>query len=362
MSQFQHAKALVREFYRELESATPDTVEDILGRYISDSIQWHGVYPFEEQRSVSAVSEVFWQPLLRSWSPLQRREDVFFAGYNDVFEHVDGKEQPWPVDIDQATHQTASGDIWVVSMGHFAGVLSQDWLGLPASGKLTFLRYADFNCVRDGKIVRSGFFCDIIDVMHQLGINPLPVQTGASFVYPGPRTHDGMLFVDQNPEEGVATQELLNRMIDDLNQLNLSGQDFCPPEYLARTWREDMLWYGPAGIGATFGIKGFQAQHQRPFRTGLGGKTFNGHVARFAEGNYAGFFGWPNLSNTPTGGFLGLPASDVKADMRVVDIYRREGDKLAENWVLIDLPYWLKQQGLDILQRTTGIVNPLGTT
>ena len=82
---------------------------------------------------------------------------------------------------------------------------------------------------------------------------------------------------------------------------------------------------------------------------------FNGHVSRFAEGNYACFFGWPNLSNTPTGGFMGLPGGDVKADMRVVDVYRRDGDKLAENWVLIDIPYWLLQQGLDVLQRTESI-------
>ena len=39
-------------------------------------------------------------------------------------------------------------------------------------------------------------------------------------------------------------------------------------------------------------------------------------------------------------------------------VYRREGDKLSENWVIIDIPYWLKQQGLDILERTQRIVNP----
>ena len=48
--------------------------------------------------------------------------------------------------------------------------------------------------------------------------------------------------------------------------------------------------------------------------------------------------GCPNLTNTPIGGFLGLPASGVAAEMRVVDVYRRQGDRLAENWVLIDLP------------------------
>nr|MDJ0757598.1 hypothetical protein [Ardenticatenaceae bacterium] len=61
--------------------------------------------------------------------------------------------------------------------------------------------------------------------------------------------------------------------------------------------------------------------------------------------------------NRPIGGFLGLPGSSVNAEMQVVDVYRREGDLLAENWVLIDLVYWLKQQGLDVLNRTQSITN-----
>ena len=52
---------------------------------------------------------------------------------------------------------------------------------------------------------------------------------------------------------------------------------------------------------------------------------------------------------------MGLPGNDCRVDMRVVDVYRREGDKLAENWVIIDLPWWLKQQGLDILERCKNI-------
>jgi len=143
---------------------------------------------------------------------------------------------------------------------------------------------------------------------------------------------------------------LVNEMIADLNALNESG-DRCPPEILQKTWHDDMIWYGPTGIGATYTIPRYQEQHQYPFRTQLKDKVFNGHIARFAEGNYAGFFGWANLTNTPTGGFLGLPGNDTRADMRVVDIYRRDGNKLAENWVFIDLLHWLSMQGLDVLKR-----------
>jgi hypothetical protein len=47
---------------------------------------------------------------------------------------------------------------------------------------------------------------------------------------------------------------------------------------------------------------------------------------------------------------MGLPKGP-RAEMRVVDIYRRDGDKLVENWVFIDILYFLKQQGLDVLER-----------
>ena len=112
-----------------------------------------------------------------------------------------------------------------------------------------------------------------------------------------------------------------------------------------------MIWWGPAGIGSTYTCRRYEEQHQGPFNEGLSDIVFNGHVARFAEGDFGAWFGWPNLTMTPSGGFLGLPGSNQRVDMRVVDIYRRDGDKLAENWVFIDLLYFLAQQDIDVLAR-----------
>ena len=53
---------------------------------------------------------------------------------------------------------------------------------------------------------------------------------------------------------------------------------------------------------------------------------------------------------------MGLPAFDRRLHMRVVDIYRRDGDKLAENWIFIDMLYWMMQQDVDLLERTRQIV------
>lgn len=326
----QAAKATVRKFHDAFDAAGDADLAAVLAEHTAEDYFWRGMHPFYEQRGAQAVTDVFWLPLRRSLTSLQRREDIFMAGLNDV----DG-----------------GNTVWVAGMGQMMGLFDNDWLGIPATCKLAFLRYAEFHRVDNDRIVESAFFCDVISIMQQAGHYPLPPETGAAFLHPGPRTHDGILLEPQAPADGEKTMALVNRMIADLGALNVSDAHHCPPELLAATWHEDMIWYGPTGIGATYTIPRYQQQHQFPFRRHIKDKTFNGHVARFAEGNYAGFFGWANLTNTPTGGFLGLPGNEVRADMRVVDIYRRDGDKLAENWVFIDLLHYLSMQGLDVLGR-----------
>lgn len=326
----QTAKQTVCDFHAAFDSASDANIASVLSAHTTDDYFWRGMHPFYEQTGAKAVADIFWLPLRNSFASLQRREDVFMAGSNFVDE---------------------GASTWVAGMGHMVGLFDCDWLGIPATRKMTFLRYAEFHRVVGEKIAESAFFCDIPSVMHQAGCYPFPPPTGATFLHPGPRTHDGILRDSQPADAGEKTMALVNEMIADLSALNESGDDRCPPEILQKTWHDDMIWYGPTGIGTTYTIPRYQEQHQQPFRTQLKDKVFNGHIARFAEGNYAGFFGWANLTNTPTGGFLGLPGNDTRADMRVVDIYRRDGNKLAENWVFIDLLHWLSMQGLDVLKR-----------
>ena len=335
MGKYQKAKKKVRDYFDALESARVEDIKNVLKEYMSEDYLFRGVYPFREQHGTDATAENFWIPLKKSLKRMQRRQDIFIGGTNEI-----------------------SGEKWVMSMGHFMGLFDEEWMGIRPTGKMINLRYAEFSCVENDKITKTGIFIDIIGFMIQAGANPLPPSTGSYFVYPGPRDHNGLLFEDAPENEGIETLALVNKMVDDLSALNDSGAMGCPPEVLEKSWSKDMIWYGPGGIGASYTIPRYQLQHQLPFRNNLKDKKFNGHVCRFAEGNFACFFGWPNLSNVPIGGFLGLPGGEVKADMQVVDVYYRKDDKLSENWVLIDIPFWLKQQGLDIFERTQQILNP----
>ena len=329
MTNLQAAKEVVQRFQTSIaaESVQP---EETMARFCTSDMIWRGYHPFGLLDADTAAQR-FWTPLRNSFTSLQIREDVFFAGDNEI----DGYASQW-----------------VVSMGHFMGLFDAPWLGIPPTGKMAFLRYCAFYRVEGGRIHETTLYFDIPQVMVQAGLTPFPVQTGAQLVQPGPVTHDGLLHSPQPADETTKTLKLVNAMCTDLG----TWQSALPlQDELRRTWAEDMIWWGPTGIGASYTIPRYAEQHSGPFRAAFTDRSPTNHIARLAEGAYAGFFGWPNFTARHTGGFMGMPGSNQIGEFRVIDIYRREGDKLAENWVFIDLLHFWCTQGVDILARTTGI-------
>ena len=293
MDSLQSAKQVVLDYCAAFDHSPIEQLNKTLSNHTQESYNWRGMHPFYELAGIGQVCDVFWKPLRTAFTNLQRRPDVFLAGTNSIEQESQGRDQA----------------VWVCQMGHFMGLFDQPWLSIPPTKRMAFLRYAEFHKVENGQIAETALFLDLLSVMRQAGQNPLPPQTGASFIYPGPLTHDGLLLGPQDADQGIQTLALVNRMISDMshaNQLAIdTNNNAVPTSVLAQTWHDNMIWYGPEGIGATYTIDRYQHQHQYPFRFNLTGKTFNGHVARFAEGNYGCFFGWPNLTNTPSGGFLG---------------------------------------------------------
>ena len=328
MRNFQAEKTIVRRHHAALAAAEPATVEEALAKHTSSDWRWRGMHPFHERRGAAAVADAFWKPFLCAMSRVQQRPDVFMAGLNEI----DGFRS-----------------VWVVSMGHWMGLFDHPFLGIRPTGRIVMLRYAEFNLVANGIITETAWFCDLPHLMIQAGQNPFPPATGAHLVQPGPATHDGLLYDVQNPETGNATLAAINAMLSDMGE---PARTMPIEQRLARTWNDDMIWWGPAGVGATYTIERYVRQHAGPFRAALNeGYRFNGHLCRLAEGNFGGFFGWANLTVSNSGGYLGMTASPNPADMRVVDIYRAHNGRLSENWIFIDILHYLNMQGLDVLAR-----------
>ena len=331
---FIQEKNLILTFYDALESANPHNVMDIISRYTSEDWLWRSFHPFNLQTGAEAVANRFWRPFLTAMPNLQRRQDIFFAGANQIDNYQ---------------------SVWVVSMGHLMGLFDAPFVGIQPTNKLAFLRYCEFSRIEHNQICETAFYFDLPHFMRQAG-QPIfknqpprsqtPIkQTGQFLVQPGPRTHDGLLFEDAPAHAGEQTLKLINGMIT-----NMQGWQNPLPieEELALSFADDMLWWGPEGIGATYTIPRYIEQHAGPFRAAFDERSETNHLCRLAEGHYGGFFGWPNFTAMHKGGFMGYPAFNQRSEFRVIDIYRRHGNRLAENWVFIDLLHFFNQAGFGL--------------
>lgn len=333
MRDFQAEKHVVLGLHAALAASTPATAVSALHAYVAPDWHWRGMYPFHEQRGAEAVGKVFWAPLMTAFTRLQRRPDIFLAGLNQMDDFQ---------------------SVWVVQMGHFLGLFDREYLGIQPTERIAMMRFVEFNRVENGRISETAMFCDIPQIMIQAGQNPFPPQTGAHLIQPGPMTHEGLMHETQDPALGEATLAAINRMLGGMGDSRQGVVDYAA--HLARSWHKDMLWWGPSGIGATYTIPRYRDQHAAPFGAALTeGYRFNGHLCRVAEGHFGGFFGWANLTVHNAGGYLGMTGGPGPADMRVVDIYREQDGKLAENWVFIDILHYFAMQGLDVLARNATV-------
>ena len=327
MLNFQSEKRIVREYYSALDRADENDLANVIISYTNKNYIWRGFYPFEIQKNIGTLVKSFWLPFRQSLSHLQRRTDIFFAGLNFI---------------------DNGGSVWVCSMGHLMGLFDNPWLNIEPTNKIAMLRYAEFHKIENQKISETAFYFDIPHLMIQAGYQPFKSQTATNLIQPGPAPNTGLLYDVNDPKESQLTMDIMNSMIQDVGTWQ---SELTLEEELARTWHKDMIWWGPAGIGSTYTIPRYAKQHAKPFRTGLSGKVTTGHICRIAEGHYSGFFGWPNFTAKPNG-YLGLPRSNINCEFRVIDVYRREGNKLKENWVFIDMLHFFKQQGIDILENS----------
>jgi len=295
------------------------------------SAQVNVTHPVNTVQGSSAIVEELWQPLRRALPDLERRDDLVAAGH-----YRDGT--------------------WVGCITHFIGTFQQDLFGIPANRQVVSVRAAEGHELRDGKIVTSYLFIDFLDVMRQVGYNPIAPSMGSEMRWLPPMTHDGVILTPQDNALSQASIERVLRMHAALGHYN--GQ---PPSravldemHMVDHWHPNFMWYGPAGIGTTRGLKGFEDYHQIPFLVAFPDRKGSdvGHFIRIGDGHYAVTGGWGYLQATHTGGaFLGMPPTGKPVKMRVMDFYRCDDHTIIENWVPMDIPYLLLQMGVDVFGR-----------
>ena len=316
----------VRAFLHRLSGCDSESCGALIAGALTDGSTWRVADPVNDLVGAQAVLERLVRPLRAAIPGVMRRDDIFLAG-------------------DSRT-STAR---WVAALGNYVGNFVAPLFGIPANGKLVFLRYGEFYRIETGRISEAVILLDLVDLMRQVGRMPLPAMLGSEILFPAPATHDGVL--PQAPDRTTPSAELVEAMLRDLHAYD--PETFASANQTGRDgyWHRDMLWYGPAGIGSSFTYEGFDRDHRVAFLRAFPDRRGGNHFARFGDGDYVCSGGWPSMTATHRASYLGVPATDRAIEMRVMDFWRVAGEKIAENWVLIDMPHLFRQLDVDLFER-----------
>lgn len=327
-----------------LAEAPPDKLPDRLAALAGPGTQWRAAHPMNEVTGESAAIATIWQPLKQALPDLERRDLLFVAG-------------------------RYQGKTLIAAMGHYCGTFRSDWLGIPATGRMLTLRYGEvWQLDSGGQVVQATLLWDVLDVMRQAGVWPLPPSLGAEEMWQAPLTGDGLRLMPSDPQIGLESIEQTLAMhktlaeFDDHGNLTREALIAMPQRH---HWHPRMMWYGPAGIGTTRGLDGFVDGHQLPFRiafhrpqgtfeqvTAERARHGAGHYIRIGDGPYSVTGGWPSVYAIHNGGgFCGMPPTGRPVFMRVMDFYLHDEGLIRENWVPLDMLDLFGQMGVDLLAR-----------
>lgn len=240
------------------------------------------------------------------------------------------------------------GQTWIAATGNLVGRFVEPFCGIPPSGEMAAVRYGEFCRVVDGDIVEIRCLLDLLALAASVGIHLLPPFSADDRLPVGPAAIDGCQYGSNPSKITAATLGLVDDMLGGCNRLVDGSLESMG---MAAYWHDDMVWYGPWGVGTTHGFDEFQQWAQGPSVRSFPNRRGGYHQARFADGYTAAFTGWPSLQGTFSGEpFRGIAPTGGPIGQSIMDFYVRRGDRLAENWVLIDLIDFAGQCGVDLLE------------
>lgn len=267
------------------------------------------------------------------------------AGVAFVQEHLLAPLQAaipgFEVRTDMALQGSYQGSDWTASSGHVLGRFLATLFGIPATGRVAFVRYGCFQRWVAGQVAETLVLLDLPSLMIQAGVWPLAAPLGPDWMAPGPVAKDGIC----PSGDGSASLAIVEGMIGGLMKFDGSLKTMNMRAFFAK----DFWWFGPGPIGSFRGFSDYERGHARPFLTAFPDRVGGNHRARFGNGNFVASTGWPSIAATHNGsGFLGIDATDRAITMRVMDFWSARDGMLAENWVMIDIPDLLDQLGIDV--------------
>ena len=153
----------------------------------------------------------------------------------------------------------------------------------------------------------------------------------------GSRPEQAVLSRDTDLGKTDQTRRVIDGMVDGLNDHRIDdiGQFFA----------ENFRWMGNYGCGTKHGLREFQDNWQRPFQAAFSDKVCVDE-ARLYMGEWAAAFG--RQEATHSGEFMGIAPTGKRIEIRYMDFWKVQDDRIVDNWVMVDFPHVLAQLGHDV--------------
>lgn len=138
---------LIHRMYDALNAQDLDAQDE----FWTEDMIWHGPPGFGDIHGIEGFKYEVLQP--------------FYAAFPDY--HVKN-------DIEVADEN------WIAATGFLTATHQGEWLGIAATGKPVKMRFSDFWLVKEGLLSENWVMVDNIEVLRQLGIDPLAQSSDSS--------------------------------------------------------------------------------------------------------------------------------------------------------------------------------------
>ena len=212
---------------------------------------------------------------------------------------------------------------------------------LAPTGRKMTVRITDFyRACPDGRIERNWMMIDMLDLLRQQGVAPLPLS-------PLPQGR-------VSPPQGDSIPAPLEHYVsaeaaDDARRLvsAMLQAEWVEGSLTLDAWSSDMVWYGPVPFGLAMGGDAYRMHFLRPLVSAFAERALSLDVFT-CEGDYCGAHG--TFSGAHRGEWLGHAPSGVRLALDFGMHWHVRDGQIVEGWAIFDLPKMFRPLGVNLLQ------------
>ena len=183
MHRANHLKELIKPLRLSMYSFTEDGVRSSLESLFDEEAIIHLSHPFGDILGPTSFYNQALKPLFESMPDLERRDYIVIAGKTEKDLH------------------------WVGCAGFYNGTFLKSFLDIPPTGHIAHMRFHEFYCFQEDKIIEVQALWDIPELMMQSDSWPMAPTLGREWCVPGPATMDGISDSPYDPEKSDASME-----------------------------------------------------------------------------------------------------------------------------------------------------------